>query len=189
MLPSGVVASRAGTIMSGQIWLTGSSPPLFAAACECAADWCSCHRRHPLEEPPLQAPSSCLHGCLPWPTAAAGAIQFEATLRGRGGHAAMPHLTADPGVAMRDSGRGLGKSLGECAVMTTSSGLGSIALPLASLTTLPASLTTLPASPALQLCPTRWPALLQWWRARRLWARCRRWWRARPAPLTLLWSA
>ncbi|PSC67739.1 IAA-amino acid hydrolase ILR1-like 3 [Micractinium conductrix] len=44
MLPSGVVASRAGTIMSG-------------------------------------------------------AIQFEATLRGRGGHAAMPHLTADPVVA------------------------------------------------------------------------------------------
>lgn len=32
-------------------------------------------------------------------TIMAGAIQFEATVRGRGGHAAMPHLTADPVVA------------------------------------------------------------------------------------------
>ncbi|KAL4444571.1 hypothetical protein ABPG77_002388 [Micractinium sp. CCAP 211/92] len=32
-------------------------------------------------------------------TILAGAIQFEATVRGRGGHAAMPHLTVDPVVA------------------------------------------------------------------------------------------
>ena len=29
----------------------------------------------------------------------AGAIQFEITVHGRGGHGAMPHLTADPVVA------------------------------------------------------------------------------------------
>lgn len=32
-------------------------------------------------------------------TIMAGAIQFEVTVKGRGGHAAMPHLTADPVVA------------------------------------------------------------------------------------------
>lgn len=32
-------------------------------------------------------------------TIMAGAIQFDITIRGRGGHAAMPHLTADPVVA------------------------------------------------------------------------------------------
>lgn len=59
------------------------------------------HRRAPAAKPCTAAQP--LPASTPPPTARArpqaGAIQFEAVFRGRGGHAAIPHLTRDPVVA------------------------------------------------------------------------------------------